>query len=187
MHGIHPCKDGTLRGNLVFQKLDVVATILQIQCPSAGAAALSAGVLSLRLPLQSIAKSSFYITLHRLPRQRHATPRKIFTAFALFQIHGDRYSPQSYRSTEAGSTQKAALFYTPTAWLTSGQGRHSAWIELLNSHRAGHPAHKTLRCINEGRCLSTTAASGPPAFVVVYRYAQGADSRSFCRYSEGKP
>src|ERR1035441_9819901 len=36
MHGIHPCKDGTLRGNLVFQKLDVVATILQIQCPSAG-------------------------------------------------------------------------------------------------------------------------------------------------------
>src|ERR1035441_4201697 len=94
MHGIHPCKDGTLRGNLVFQKLDVVATILQIQCPSAGAAAPSAAILSLRLPLQSIAKFSFYITLHRWPRQIHATPRTISTAFALFQIRGDRYSPR---------------------------------------------------------------------------------------------
>src|ERR1022692_1465296 len=105
MHGIHPCKDGTLRGNLVFQKLDVVATILQIQCPSAGAAALPAAVLSLRLPLQSIAKSSCDITLHRWPRQIHTTPRTISTAFALFQIHWRPPFAPPRRSTQAGSTQ----------------------------------------------------------------------------------
>src|ERR1035441_6555751 len=90
--------------------------------PVSKAAAFPAAVLSLRLPLQSIAKSAFYITLHRSPHRIHATSRTISTAFALFQIHWRPiFAPIA--SFNAGRLYtESCPFYILTFWVHTGSG-----------------------------------------------------------------
>jgi hypothetical protein len=110
MHGIHPCKDGTLRGNLVFQKLDVVATILQIQCPSAGRRPSQRLFFLCDSPcnqLQNLSSTSRYIAG---PDKYMPRPAQYPRLLPCFRYIGDRYSPQSRRSTEAGYAIYAPFF-----------------------------------------------------------------------------
>ena len=143
MHGIHPCKDGTLRGNLVFQKLDVVATILQIQCPSAGRRPSQRLFFLCDSPcnqLQNLPSTSRYIARPTGYMPRPANLPAFRTAsnawWPLFAPLG--------RSTQAGSTQKAALSTSSRFGFTPGQGRQPSWVHFLNSRVTVGMARKTL-------------------------------------------
>ena len=148
MHGIHPCKDGTLRGDLVFQKLDVVATILQIQCPSAGRRPSQRLFFLCDSPcnqLQNLPSTSRYIAR---PTGYMPRPAQYPRLLPCFRYIGDRYSPQSRRSTQAGSTQKAALSTSSRFGFTPGQGRQPSWVHFLNSRVTVGMARKTLAGIS---------------------------------------
>jgi hypothetical protein len=67
---------------------------------------------------------------------------------------------------QARSTQKAALSTPSTAWLTSGQGRHSRLIDLLTRYTAAHTGPETLGCIHEGQRLPPPTESRQPASVL---------------------
>src|ERR1039458_3986064 len=123
MHGIHPCKDGTLRGNLVFQKLDVVATILQIQCPSAGGGGPPSGCSFSATPLAINCK---IFLLH------HATSLALPIHAASSQsprfVNCFRYADTDLRFYRVTSCRHVLhrnlpISTPPLAWLTASQGR----------------------------------------------------------------
>src|SRR5664280_1787311 len=122
MHGIHPCKDGTLRGDLVFQKLDVVATILQIQCPSAGRRPSQRLFFLCDSPcnqLQNLSSTSRYIAAPPIHATSSQSPRF---------VNCFRYADTDLRFYRVTSCRHVLhrnlpISTPPLAWLTASQGR----------------------------------------------------------------